>query len=1130
MRRERMGHIKLAVPVAHIWFLRSVPSRMGLFLDVPVQALEKVVYYAAYIVHWVNEEKQKEAIKMVEEEYTRKEKELKASKSAKDEFDALKDARDKEMDRLKKLKAGTIVGEVEYHTLSLKYGEIFGAGTGAEAVRSIMENMKLEELRDSLIKEITQSTGAIQKKAQRRLSLVQRMIGARVRPEWMFSTVLPVLPPDLRPMVQLDGGRYATSDLNDLYRRVINRNNRLKKLQEINAPEIICRNEKRMLQEAVDALIDNSSRKGTSVTMTTGTKRALKSLADMLKGKQGRFRQNLLGKRVDYSGRSVIVVGPKLKLYQCGLPKKMALELFRPFVIQKIIERELAYNVRAAGHMIEQGPPEVWDILEEIIEGKYVLLNRAPTLHRLGIQAFQPVLIEGDAIQVHPLVCTAYNADFDGDQMAVHLPLSQEAQKEAGELMLSIRNLIKPATGSPIVNPTKDIVLGCYWMSRIKEGERGEGMAFSSFDEAVLASDMGMLGLKAKIRIRVSSAKDGSAQANFIETCAGRIIFNRILPPNFAFVNEDLSAKVLRDIAARLIEEYPYGDAAATLDAMKDLGFHYATMSGISWAMDDLEVPKEKAGILDRAHGEVEKIKEQFADGLLSVQERRNMTIEVWHRAKNDVTALVPKYLDPNGSVAMIISSGARGSWSQPNQMMGMKGLVINPAGQTMELPVESSFKEGFTALEYFISTHGARKGTADTALRTATAGYLTRRLVDVAQDVFITEEKCSDNEGFILRRSDADECGVGFDENLFGRVAVKDIVGQGKDAKVIVKKNEMISIELAKQIADAGTILEVAVYSPLTCKTARGLCVRCYGWDLAFNRPVAMGVTVGVVAAQAIGEPGTQLTMRTFHTGGVAGGGDITQGLPRVEEVFEARTPKGMALVCDVQGVVQEIDEQENDRIIRVRQAEGSTPKASKGRKKKGANTHDDLREFTVPQNVTLWVEKGDVVAPGTQLTEGHLDLKELFDTVGVEGTQRYILNEVLKIYISQGASIQQKHIEVIVRQMFSRFYIEDAGDSILTPGEVAERTLVLELQESLKKEGKKTVSYKPLLLGITKVALSTTSFLSAASFQETSRVLIEAAIEGRVDNLRGLKESVIVGRLIPAGTGFGEEAQANA
>ncbi|MBI2463220.1 MAG: DNA-directed RNA polymerase subunit beta' [Candidatus Spechtbacteria bacterium] len=1127
VRRERMGHIKLAVPVAHIWFLRGIPSRMGMALDVPVQQLEKVVYYASYIVHWVDEVKRDTALKQIDDEYKRKIKEFKD----KEDQANLKASRDQEVDRLCALRPSVILSEIEYHTTSLKYGEVFAAATGSEAVRKIMEKMDLEEIRKELIEEISTTIGLAQKKAQRRLSLIRRMSEAKIRPEWMFVTMLPILPPDLRPMVQLDGGRYATSDLNDLYRRVINRNNRLKKLQEINAPEIICRNEKRMLQEAVDALIDNSARKGQTVTATTGGKRLLKSLADMLKGKQGRFRQNLLGKRVDYSGRSVIVVGPSLKLHQCGLPKKMALELFRPFVIQKIIERELAYNVRAAGKIIEAAPPEVWDILEEVIKGKYVLLNRAPTLHRLGIQAFQPILVEGEAIKVHPLVCTAFNADFDGDQMAVHLPLAVEAQEEAGELMLSSHNLIKPATGSPIVTPTKDIVLGAFWMSKILPGAKGEGMVFATGDDAVLANDCDIVGIKAKIKIAKGTwykeapvGARANADEKYIETCAGRVIFNRVLPDDFGFVNEEFSAKMLKNITTDIIERYTRDEAAAVLDRIKDIGFNYSTISGVSWAMGDLEVPKEKAEIINRAHASVDKIKEQFAEGLLSVQERRNMIIDVWHGAKNEVTALVPKYLDPHGSVAMIISSGARGSWSQPNQMMGMKGLVINPAGQTMELPVESSFKEGFTALEYFISTHGARKGTADTALRTATAGYLTRRLVDVSQDVVVGDAKCSDKEGFIIRRSEAAEVGLPLEEKIVGRNVVDDIK-IGKD--VVVKAGDMIDAQIARRIDGDESILEVAVYSPLTCKAERGVCIRCYGWDLGQNKPVKIGATVGVVAAQAIGEPGTQLTMRTFHTGGVAGGADITQGLPRVEEIFEARAPKGRATVADVDGVVEEVIYKENERIIRVALGTQSakTLAAPKRKKKSATTVEENTREYVLPPNVGILVEKGDLIAPGVQLSEGHMDLKELFEHVGMEPTVRYIVNEVQKIYTSQGASIHDKHIEVIIRQMFSRVQIEDSGDSTFSPGEVVERSEALSANRILKQAGKKEAKVSLLLLGITKVALTTTSFLSSASFQETARVLIEASIEGRVDRLRGLKENVIIGKLIPAGTGYGKQ-----
>lgn len=1112
VRRERMGHIQLATPIAHIWFLRKIPSRMGMLLDIPVQQLEKVIYYANYIVTHVDEEKRKEAVQRVQDEYRKKSRQKKKDK----EKAKLKELRDKELGRLKNLQPLTVLNEYDYHEMSLRYGEIFEASTGAEPVKTILEELDLKELVKDLEKqaEAKRVSSQAKKKLQRRLLLAKRMLEAEVRPDWMFLTYLPVLPPELRPMVQLDGGRYASSDLNDLYRRVINRNNRLKRLIDLNAPEVIVRNERRMLQEAVDALLDNSARPGkTVVTATSGGRRALKSLADMLGGKQGRFRQNLLGKRVDYSGRSVIVVGPELDLQQCGLPKKMALELFRPFVINKIIEDELAYNVRAANHLIDEAPPEVWAILEEVIRGKYVFLNRAPTLHRLGIQAFQPVLIEGNAIQLHPLVCTAFNADFDGDQMAVHLPLSDEAQEEARTLMLSAVNLSKPATGAPIVNPTQDMVLGCYWMTKVKEGADGEGHIFGSPDSVRYAYDTGAINIKAGIKMRVDRRNPKFASYNedqrYIETCAGRVLFNEILPEDFPFLNEELNGKMLKHVTTELYQNWSQEVMVDVLDKIKKLGYYYSTRSGTTWSMDDLTVPKEKEGILKEAHKKVDEIQGQFEDGLLSAAERRGRIIEVWAHAKREVEQLVPDYLDPHGPVALIVQSGARGSWAQPVQMSGMKGSVVNPAGQVMEFPIESSFKEGFTALEYFSSTHGARKGTADTALRTASAGYLTRRLVDVAQDLIVKNETCDDKNGFVLTRKDLRDTGQSLAERIFGRVAAQSI--QDDSGEKIAKKGEMITHEMAQRIDAAEKIEEVRVFSPLTCLD-ESICARCYGLDLGRNHGVAPGEAVGIIAAQAIGEPGTQLTMRTFHTGGVAGTSDITQGLPRVEEIFEVRTPKGKAVISEVAGKVQNIEENEQSRTIQVK-VTGSGGKA--GAKK-------DVVEYIAPPNLALWVDKGDVVAPGTQLTEGHIDLRELYKQVGAEGVQRYVVNEVQKIYTSHGATIHDKHVEIIARQMFSRLRVADPGNSGFGEGEVITLSALKRANEELKSKKKTEAKASPLLLGITKVALRTDSFLSAASFQETARVLIQASIEGKSDELRGLKENVIIGKMIPAGTGY--------
>ncbi|MBM3251010.1 MAG: DNA-directed RNA polymerase subunit beta', partial [Candidatus Nealsonbacteria bacterium] len=996
-----------------------------------------------------------------------------------------------------------VLSEVEYYDFSLKYGQAFEAGTGAETLRKIIAKTDFRIEIKKLEEQIKETTLMVRLKILRRLRFLQGIIKSGIKPEWMFLTILPVLPPDLRPMVQLDGGRYASSDLNDLYRRVINRNNRLKYLLEISAPEVIVRNEKRMLQEAVDALIDNGMRKGILTTATTGGKRLLKSLADILKGKQGRFRQNLLGKRVDYSGRSVIVVGPELKLHQCGLPKKMALELFKPFVIKRILDQELAYNVRAASRLVEQETDEVWAILEEVVKDKLVLLNRAPTLHRLGIQAFQPVLIEGESISVHPMVCKAFNADFDGDQMAVHIPLSEEAQKEAREIMLSTRNLLKPASGLPVIAPSQDIILGCYWLTKIRPGAKGEGKIFSSPEEAIMAYEFGDVDLRAKIK--VGAIHELSLQ----ETSLGRILFNEALPKDYPFVNEVMSARRLEKIVGEVIEKYNQETIEDILDKIKNLGFKGATISGITWGMDDLIVPPEKENIIEAAEDEIEKIEGHFKKGLLSKEEKTGRIIEVWTKTKSEIEKLVPKTLPEFGPIFSIIDAGARGSWTQPVQMAGMKGLVINPAGKIIELPVRSSFKEGFDVLEYFISTHGARKGTADTALRTSTAGYLTRRLVDVSHEVIINEEDCKDKIGFEISKNDADEIGQDIAFKIVGRVilqALKD--GKGK---IIIKEGEIIDWHAAKKISEAG-IKKIKVRSPISCNAQRGICQKCYGWDLGLNNLVKLGEAVGIVAAQAIGEPGTQLTMRTFHTGGVAGTGDITFGLPRVQEVFEARIPAGKAEVSRVDGKVLEVT---SERIIKIK-----VKKSESGLKKSTAR--DEIVEYKVPAKTAILVERGQEIRRGQRLCEGNLDLKEIFKLKGKEEAQRYILKEIQRIYVSQGAVIHDKHVEIIVRQMFSRVKIKEPGDSSFGLGEIIERAKFLEENIKLKKEKKKLSKAVTVLLGISRVALTTDSFLSSASFQETSRVLIKASLQGKEDKLQGLKENVIIGKLIPAGTGF--------
>jgi DNA-directed RNA polymerase subunit beta' len=1132
VRRERMGHIKLASPCSHIWFLRGLPSRMSMILDIPMQQMEKVIYFASYIITSCNEDAKKKVLEEIEKEYKAKVKGQKSASAAKIKLGDLKAAKDSAVEEVTNLKPLKILSENDYHRLSLKYGEVFEAETGAEALTKIFEKINLKKKIEELKKELetVRSAGqkdkpsaspaapsAARKKILARLKIFQNMSRLGLRPEWMFLTVLPVLPPDLRPMVQLDGGRYASSDLNDLYRRVINRNNRLKYLLEIGSPEVIVRNEKRMLQEAVDALIDNGMRKGTMTIATTGGKRLLKSLADILKGKQGRFRQNLLGKRVDYSGRSVIVVGPELKLNEVGIPKKMALELFKPFVIKKLLDKELVYNVRSASRLIEEKTDEVWASLEEVVKDKLVLLNRAPTLHKLGIQAFYPRLIEGESVRIHPMVCKAFNADFDGDQMAVHLPLSEKAQKEAKEIMLSILNLLKPAIGTPVVSTDQDIILGCYSLTKITEGVKGENKIFGGKQEAILACEFGDVDLRAKIRILASAFGQAAKapSASTVETSVGRLLFNEVFPQDFPFQNKLIKNKDLGMIIRQVIEKYGIQQAEETLDKIKELGFEYSTWSGISWGMDDLIIPPEKEGIMEKAEKEVEEIEGHFRKGLLSKEEKASKVIEIWSRVKTKIEELVPKTLPQDGSVFQIIDSGAKGSWGQPVQMSGMKGLVINPAGQIIELPVKSSFKEGFDVLEYFISTHGARKGTADTALRTSTAGYLTRRLVDVSHEIIVMEEDCGDKEGFIIRKKDADELGQNFVYKILGRVSLENVKG-------ICKEGEIIDWEKAEKISSAG-IEEVRVRSPLSCQSVRGVCQKCYGWDLGNNQLVKLGEAIGIIAAQSIGEPGTQLTMRTFHTGGVAGGGDITMGLPRVQEIFETRVPGGRAEMSNTEGKVLEITQ---DRIIKIK-AKNPVSAKDKTRKAKSKATakKSEIVEYKVPLKAAIWVEVGQEVRKGQQLCEGSLELKDLFKLVGEEETQRYIIKEIQKIYVSQGAVIHDKHVEVICRQMFSRIKIKETEDSLFSVGEVVERSKFLEENNRLKKEKKKPAKGNAILLGISKVALTTDSFLSAASFQETSRVLIKAALEGKEDKLRGLKENVVMGKLIPAGTGFRKE-----
>ncbi|MCS6789124.1 MAG: DNA-directed RNA polymerase subunit beta' [Patescibacteria group bacterium] len=1087
VRRERMGHIKLAVPVSHIWFLKSVPSRLGLILNVSSAKLESVIYYIDYIVTEVDENRKQEVLAEIDNELKNKLK-LVDSKNKELKLELTNEA-NKLKQILNSLNPGFILNENEYFDYSKKFAGVFKAGTGAEAVRQILEKIDLKKEIKAIEKYLENSKDPISEvRHLKRLKIFRSMLKNDIRPEWMILTVLPVLPPDLRPMVALDGGRFATSDLNDLYRRVINRNNRLKKLLEIKAPEIIIKNEKRMLQEAVDSLIDNSARFGSQ--QLSSRKRPLRSLADMLKGKQGRFRQNLLGKRVDYSGRSVIVVGPKLKISECGIPKKMALELFKPFVIGELIKRGLAFNVRNANRLIEQETEEIWSILEELIQNKRVLLNRAPTLHRLSVQAFKPILIEGLAIQIPPLVCSAFNADFDGDQMGVYLPLSDEAQKEADEIMASEKNILKPATGDLIANPTQDFVLGIYYLT-INPEEEKPVKYFSTFDEALLAYIMGYVKIHNLI------------QVGDIKTTIGRIIFNESLENLIPFVNDVLNKKKLSKLIEDIRDKFGTEKTVEIIDKLKLLGFEYATLSGITWSIYDLIVPKEKPEIIKKAEQEIEVIRQQYEEGFLTNAERRLKVINIWNGVQSKITQLVRNVLSNKNPIFMIIDSGSRGSWAQPIQMFGMKGLVSNPKNETIEVPIKSSYKEGLRVLEYFISTHGARKGTADTALKTAQAGYLTRRLVDVSQDVLIREEDCGTKDGIIISKQDSKDAGVAFENRIFGRVSLEDIK---IDNKIIVKAGEIIN-KKATELIVSSDIESIKVKSPITCKTLYGICANCYGYDLGYNEKVKIGSAVGVVAAQSIGEPGTQLTMRTFHIGGVAGV-DITHGLPRVEELFEVRSPKGKAIVCEVNGKVINIEEVNNQKKIIIEVEDNKKSKKTK------------LVEYIVPRKSILFVNVGDKVSKGDQISEGNIDLREMLKYKGEEDVIRYLINEIQRIYAAEGSPVHSKHIEIIIRQMFSRVKIIDPGDSTdFVFGEIVEKSKFLEVNRELKKMGRKLAHAEQLILGITNVALSNDSFLSAASFQNTAKILVKSATEGKIDYLRGLKENVIIGRLLPGG-----------
>ncbi len=1105
VRRERMGHIELASPVAHIWYLKNVPSRISLVMGIPVADLEKVVYFAGYIITSVSALEKEKVLKDLDSEFKSKMKTLQDEKSK----EALKELAMATKKDIESLNPGKVLNEVEYHRSSLKYPTVFEAGIGAEAIFNILKGTDLSKLLKELEAGLEKAPATEIPRLNKRISTVQWMINSSIRPEWMFLVRVPVIPPAIRPMVPLDGGRYATSDVNDLYRRVINRNNRLKKLKEINAPDVILRNEKRILQEAVDALIDNTIRHS-SIAGNQAQRRPLKSLSDNLKGKRGLFRQNLLGKRVDYSGRSVIVVGPELKLHQCGLPKHMALELFKPFIISELLKKELAYNIPGARRLIEDAIPEVWAILEEVIRGKYVLLNRAPTLHRLGIQAFQPILIEGNAIQLHPLVCTAFNADFDGDQMAVHVPLSEEAQAEARLIMAADKNILKPGNGEPtLIAKLLDIALGTYWMTRILPGEKGEGRYYSSPNAAILAYDFGVVSLRAKITVLPSDTERYAAfEGKVFETTVGRLLFNGVLPKDYTFQNHEMNRGKMAELIENLIERYGIENIPAIMDKIKEFGFRYATKSGVTWGLTDVKIPEGKQAIIDAGRTRVSEVMNQYQEGLLSEHERVARSVEIWQGVKGEVEKLIPGTLAPKDSVFDITYSGARGTLGNINQMVGMKGVIQNISGDVLEFPITSCYKEGLNPLEYFITTHGSRKGLTDTALNTAKAGYLTRRLFDVAQDEIVAEEDCGTKEGTHIHRKTASGIEMPLSKNIKGRYLAEDLMDE--KGAVLFKKGHFITKHDAETINSA-KIDTVHVRSPLGCKSIHGICVHCYGTDLGTNKVVELGEAVGTVAAQAIGEPGTQLTMNTKHAAGAAAvGGDVTQGLPRVEEIFEKRKLKIPAAVSHIDGLVTEIKVVGNDRIISI------TPAAAEMKGKK-LDT-----EYVVPVSRTSLVRVGQEVKKGDIITDGSADLDELFRYAGREITENYIIHEVSKLYELQGAAVSHKHIELIVRQMFSRRKVKDAGATHFTRGDVVEVAELVQANALAREKGLEEAKADPIIMGITEVSLSRASFLSAASFQHTPRVLIQASIKGVDDKLVGLKENVIIGRLIPAGTGF--------
>ena len=1065
VRRERLGHIELACPVSHIWFFKGIPGRMGLLLDMSPKALERVLYFASYVVL---------------------------------------DPKDTGF------KACDVLNEKEYREALEKYGpNSLRVGMGAEAIRELLSKIDLPKLKEQLKKELEKNNGAKRSKIIKRLETVDAFLNSNNKPEWMILEVLPVIPPDLRPMVQLDGGRFATSDLNDLYRRVINRNNRLKRLLELEAPDIIVRNEKRMLQEAVDALIDNG-RRGRPITGAGG--RPLKSISDMLKGKQGRFRQNLLGKRVDYSGRSVIVVGPSLKIYQCGLPREMALELFKPFVMRELVKRELAYNIKTAKRMVERTDVKVWDVLEDVIKDRPVMLNRAPTLHRLGIQAFEPVLVEGRAIKLHPLVCTAFNADFDGDQMAVHVPLSPEAVAEAKLLMLASNNLLKLQDGKPVTVPSMDMILGSFYLTFEKDDEPGTGKVFSNVDEVMMAYDEKVIGMHAPIKVRVTKEINGEKVSGIIDATAGRLIFNEFIPQDIGYVDRTkkenllkleidfpVKKKELGVIIDKCIAKHGISTTAVVLDEIKEKGYKYSTQAAVTVSVSDIVIPKSKPEILKEAEEQAEKVLKNYKRGLISNEERYNEVIKIWSAATDKVQAEIMSNPDILNPIQMMAHTGARGNPTQIRQLAGMRGLMANTMGQTIELPIKSNFKEGLDVLEFFIASHGARKGLADTALRTADSGYLTRRLVDVNQDVIVMEDDCGTTNGFeVSAILESGEPVEKLSERIEGRYLAEDI--KDKDGNVVFPHNTYITQDICDKILSFG-YEKVKIRSALTCESVRGVCAKCYGKNLATGEPITPGEAIGIIAAQSIGEPGTQLTMRTIHSGGVAGS-DITQGLPRVEELFEARKPKGVAMVTEIDGVVS-IGEHGNNKEVIIT----------------GDEKH--VERYIIPYGLRITVNDGDHVKAGDRITMGSLDPHDIIRIKGDIAVQNYLIEEVQKVYRTQGVHINDKHIEIVARQMTRKIFIEDAGETELIAGSTVDMTEFNQENKDAKEHGKKQAKGRKTLLGITKVALLTDSCLSAASFQETARVLTDAAVKGKVDKLQGIKENVIIGRLIPAGTG---------